>query len=120
MKKLLFLVEDDADIRESLKDFLIDEGYDVLTAENGFDALNQLRLLTDLPKLILLDLMMPVMDGVSFRTAQLLDPRLSNIPVVVTSANPQGTQKLSAMGVHDFIKKPPTLDLILEVIRKYS
>ena len=79
------MVEDDPAIRAALTDALEDEGYDVETAANGRLALERLRT-GPLPSAIVLDLMMPVMDGWDFRHAQLQDPRLRSIPVVVVTA----------------------------------
>ena len=81
----VLLVEDDAAIRESLAELLQDEGFDLLLAANGQEALEILRRGAS-PAAILLDLMMPVMDGWDFRQAQLEDPELRGIPVVVVSA----------------------------------
>ena len=85
----MLIVEDDADIRESLGDALEFYGYEVATAENGWDALRLLRSGLD-PEVILLDLVMPVMNGWQFRKLQLADPSLAAIPVVVVSASAPG------------------------------
>jgi len=83
--KAVLLVEDEPAIALSLGDALREEGLAVATAQNGLEALQLLR--NGLrPSVILLDLMMPVMDGASFREAQRRDPRLAAIPVVVLSA----------------------------------
>src|SRR5512142_2554210 len=71
-------------IREALAEALDEEGFEVLEAANGREALDKLH--AERASLVLLDLMMPVMDGWSFREAQLHDPEISNIPVVVLSA----------------------------------
>jgi CheY-like chemotaxis protein len=81
----VLIVEDDSAIRGALTDALQDEGFDVATAANGRQALERLRG-GPLPAAIVLDLMMPVMDGWDFRNAQLQDPRLRQIPVVVVTA----------------------------------
>jgi len=84
--KSVLIVEDDADVRESLVAILESEGYRVLEAENGAVALDQLR--RDVPVcLILLDLFMPTMNGWTFRDEQLRDPQLAPIPVIVISAD---------------------------------
>jgi CheY-like chemotaxis protein len=85
----VLIVEDDEDIRESLGDALELDGYDVAAAENGWEALRLLR--SGLaPDVILLDLVMPVMNGWQFRKAQLADPEIMHIPVVVVSASAPG------------------------------
>ena len=76
------VVEDDPDVREVLTEFLRDDGYDVVAAANGLEALDLLRR-EGPPSLILLDLTMPVFSGADFRARQMADPRLSEIPVVV-------------------------------------
>src|SRR5438874_8753476 len=85
-RKHILVVDDDPGIVESLKDLLEAEGYHVETASNGREALDMLRA-RQRPNLILLDLTMPEMDGFEFRDEQEWDPRFSEIPVVVISAN---------------------------------
>ncbi|HSD20132.1 MAG TPA: response regulator [Anaeromyxobacter sp.] len=82
----VMVVEDEAAIREVISLILSYEGYEIQTAVNGDDALAQLRRGGALPDLILLDITMPVMDGIAFRLTQLRDPELCEIPVVVASA----------------------------------
>jgi len=81
----VLLVDDDYAILDGVSEFLADEGFAVVPASNGVDALNQLRagLRVDA---IVLDVMMPTMDGWDFRAEQLADPGLRDIPVVVISA----------------------------------
>src|SRR3954466_3369212 len=81
----VMIVEDDADTREMLERFLELEGFDVRTAANGQLALEALQA-DGTPCVILLDLMMPVMNGWQFREVQVRDPRFSRIPVVVVTA----------------------------------
>jgi CheY-like chemotaxis protein len=83
---MILIVEDDAPIREMLVEILEDEGYPVQGASNGQEAFAALRTIPTLPKLVLLDLMMPVMDGWTFRQKQLQDPLLRGIPIIVLSA----------------------------------
>src|SRR5438445_696734 len=82
----VLLVDDDFEICDTLSQLLQDEGYSVATASNGLEALHYLRGAT-LPRLILLDLMMPVMNGWQFRHEQQRDPELASIPLVVLSAD---------------------------------
>src|SRR5947207_10140975 len=81
----VLLVDDDFAILDGISELLEGEGYRVVSASNGIDALNQLRsgLRVDA---IVLDVMMPMMDGLDFRAEQLADPSLRHIPVVVISA----------------------------------
>jgi CheY-like chemotaxis protein len=102
----VMVVEDDLDIRESLVDSLEDDGHAVIPAINGRDALDKLRNTVVRPCLILLDVMMPVMDGRTFRELQLKMPELSGIPVVLISAYQtieDLARELQAVG---YLKKP--------------
>jgi len=81
----ILLVEDDLDVREALADTLEDRGFEVITAANGLEALDLLRRV-EAPSLVLLDLMMPVMDGYEFLEAQRRDPILAAIPVAIVTA----------------------------------
>jgi CheY-like chemotaxis protein len=113
----VLVVDDDQDIRESLMDFLQDHGYTPVGAEHGLDALAKLGSSLQRPCLIILDLMMPVMDGRSFRAAQLRDPELSQIPVVVISA--QGGASTKELQVRDHLPKPLNLSALLAVLRTH-
>ena len=84
----VMVVEDDAAIRDLVIEVLAHEGFEAVGARNGEEALRRLRGGELHPSLILLDLMMPVMNGWQFREQQLRDPALAGIPVVVTSAVP--------------------------------
>ncbi|PLS79555.1 MAG: response regulator, partial [Chloroflexi bacterium] len=83
----ILVVDDDSGIREALTDILEDEGYAVRSACDGQAALDLLRQQAEPPALVLLDLMMPRMNGWQFRSEQRRDPALANIPVVVISAS---------------------------------
>ena len=109
----IFIVEDDLDTREMLGRFLELEGYDVETAANGRQALD--RLTTGLRAcVILLDLMMPVMDGWQFRRAQVQNQNLANIPVIVVSA--AGRDRLQQIHADAYLSKPVDLDELLKHI----
>ncbi len=99
----LLLVEDDSSIRFALSDMLTDEGFDVTTVVNGRDALNELRQAAP-PDVILLDLMMPVMDGWEFRVEQRADPLLASIPLLAMSADLSA--KARAIAADGYIRKP--------------
>lgn len=115
----VLIVEDDVDIRELLRELLEDQGFAVLCAEHGTAALSVLRSTATRPKLILLDLSMPVMDGFAFRSAQLADPSLADVPVLVMTAAgdvPRMDQLLAA----DALKKPMSMQSVLEAVRRHT
>lgn len=85
--RLVLIVDDDLDIRETLAETLSDHGFEVATAANGLEALTLLRGSTVRPSVILLDLMMPIMDGYGFVDQQRMeDPRIASIPVAIITA----------------------------------
>lgn len=111
----ILLVEDDPDIRQDLAEILTDEGYEVATAPHGRDALEQMRS-GPLPDLVLLDLMMPVMDGFQFRSAQLADPALADVPVVVLSGAADMLTQVHTIRARDVVRKPFRVDQVLRAI----
>jgi CheY-like chemotaxis protein len=108
-REQILIVEDETDVREALAIFFEAEGYDVLQAANGEEAL---ALLDRAPAvcLILLDLFMPVMDAWGFRRAQLADPRLAAIPVIVISADRFAAEKAESLGARGCHLKPIDFD----------
>jgi CheY-like chemotaxis protein len=116
--RLLLVVDDDPGIRESLADLLHDEGYTVMTAINGQDALTRLRASHATPCVILLDLMMPVMSGSEFYDELRNDPALAGIPVVVISADGNGPRKAKAMS-SEFIAKPVKIETVLHAVSNH-
>ena len=82
----VLIVDDDLDIRETLSDVLMDRGFEIITAANGLEALKLLRSTPLSPSVILLDLMMPVMDGYGFLEEYNKDPALTAIPVAIITA----------------------------------
>ena len=109
----VLIVEDDADIRELLSSVLVLEGYPVVTAADGAEGLEQLR--TAHPALVLLDLMMPSMDGWEFRRLQMLDPALAGVPTVILSGDGRLEAKAASLGT-SFLRKPVDLDELLSVV----
>ncbi len=115
----VLVVEDDLEIRETVMEILEEHGYEPIGAENGLEALDKLRSSGPPPCLILLDLMMPRMDGRSFRQVQLQNPELASIPVVVITAFRDMSQALQEMKVADLLKKPFNLQDLLGLTRRY-
>jgi CheY-like chemotaxis protein len=113
------VVEDDLAIRESLVELLEEEGYAVLSAPNGREALEMLRRSAplSLPCLILLDLMMPVMDGWQFRREQRSDPELGKIPVVVITA--AGEQQAASIQANLILQKPVRVERVLGAVQRF-
>jgi CheY-like chemotaxis protein len=115
----IFVVDDDAAIRTTLTDILEEEGYRVVTAADGHEALLHLRHATPHPCLIFLDLMMPTMSGWDFLSEQQNDPQLASIPVVVISAASNPTLKDPLAGATAVLPKPLELLVILETVGRY-
>ena len=111
----ILLAEDDDDLRDAMLDTLEEAGYRVVAVPNGREALIWLHETEHLPSLILLDLMMPVMDGWQFREAQRGDPRASTVPVVVLSAIGARPRIEAA----DFLKKPTKAEPLIEVVSRF-
>ena len=112
----VFIVEDDTDTREMLSRFLELEGYQVETASNGRQALDRLRGGIT-PNLILLDLMMPVMDGWQFRREQVRDADLKTIPVIVVSA--AGRERIERIDADAVLSKPVDLEELLARVSRF-
>ena len=111
----ILLVEDDSDLREATASALEESGYRVATAVNGLEGLEWLRDTEHRPLLILLDLMMPIMDGWQFRIEQRKDPALAAIPVVILSA-------MVNASMHDgdeAMQKPVKLKSLLALVARY-
>ncbi len=111
----ILVVDDDLEIGEVLCDLLRDEGYAAERAANGLDALRAL-LAGSRPDVILLDLMMPVMNGWEFREAQAREPTLAEIPVVVMTANRQVDS--AALGGCALLTKPLQLEHLLATVER--
>jgi CheY-like chemotaxis protein len=118
-QRTVLVVDDDASIRESLAELLGDEGCRVQTATNGAEALSLLRPPAQLrPCVILLDLMMPVMNGQEFYAEQQRDPALATIPIVVISADKNLALKATGIG-SEFLPKPVRLETVLGVLGRH-
>lgn len=110
----VLIIEDDSEIRESLAQVLEVEGFDVSCASDGREGLLEAR--REHPDLILLDLMMPNMDGWEFRAEQKRDASIADIPVVVVSAFGRRPEIDAAA----YIPKPCTIDDVLEAVLRYG
>jgi CheY-like chemotaxis protein len=115
----ILIVEDELPIRAVLTEILEDEGYLVVSVSNGLQALVYLRSHTDRPRLILLDLGMPVMSGWEFREEQQQDATLRGIPVIVMSALPDLDRRAGALGVAGCLDKPININALLDIVGQY-
>ena len=113
---LVLVVDDDVDSRALLALALSESGYTVDTAANGLDALRAAR--RRRPRVILLDLAMPVMDGFTFRNEQLQDDALKAIPVICVSGRHDALPAARKMRIAGCIPKPFDLDLVISSVRK--
>jgi CheY-like chemotaxis protein len=115
----IFVVDDEEMIRDSIVEFLDDNGYQGVGAADGQEALNKLAAADKLPCLILLDLMMPVMDGRSFREHQLQTPQLAAIPVVVFSAYRDVAKTANDLHAAGHLSKPVKLTDLLRTVQQH-
>jgi CheY-like chemotaxis protein len=114
-KSTVLVVDDERLIRDVLGELLRDAGYEVANAENGSVALAVLE--TRLVDVILLDLMMPVMDGLAFRARLLDNPGLANIPVIVLSASYDVVAHLGLVSPASHLSKPFDLKDVLHAVQ---
>ena len=114
-KGTILVVDDDRGAMEALSDILEYEGYQVQRAQNGLQALEHLQQMRPHPNLIILDLLMPVMDGWEFRLRQKEDPELAEVPVLVVTAI-AATAGIDAV---DVLHKPVDVDALLRTVARY-
>jgi CheY-like chemotaxis protein len=108
----VMIVDDERDIRDTLEEFFRDEGFDVATAANGAEALDQLAR-DELPGTVLLDLVMPVLGGVEVYARMQADERLKKVPVIISTSDPSRAPS----GVL-IMKKPIDLNRLLVAVRQ--
>jgi CheY-like chemotaxis protein len=116
--RTVLVVEDDHDIREAIAEVLEDNSYTSVQVSNGEEAMERLRDARKKPCLILLDIMMPVMDGREFRARQLQDPELGSIPIVVLSAHANLEEAAQELAAADYLRKPVRADRLLAAVEK--
>jgi CheY-like chemotaxis protein len=107
------VVDDDEDLREALCEALLDEGYDPVGAGDGEQALEKLR--DQSADIILLDLMMPTMNGWEFRAEMMRDPTLASIPVVVMTAASRLNHR-DELAAQAYLQKPITVKTLLDTL----
>jgi CheY-like chemotaxis protein len=113
----VLVVEDDGDVRAAVSDALEDEGYEVVGARDGVDALGHLGSGLK-PQLIILDLSMPRMTGSELGERLAREPALEQVPLVVMSAETSGRRQATAMGAWAFLKKPVNLQQLFATISR--
>ncbi len=118
--KQILIIEDATDIQLLLAKLLEGFGYSVSVANDGQEAIELLRSADVLPQLIILDLMMPVMDGYEFRAEQERDSRLAGIPVLAMTAWADVQGKAAKIGAKAYLKKPfADVQTILDTVRQF-
>jgi CheY-like chemotaxis protein len=115
----ILVVDDDSDILSLIGHIYESEGYQVDLATNGQEALDFLRASSELPSLVLLDLMMPFLDGVGFMKQVAEDSELATLSVVVMSASGEREVLKKGIDVHRYIKKPIDLDTLVNVAQQH-
>src|SRR5512139_567896 len=115
--ELILIVEDMDLLREGLREILDNEGFRVITARNGREALDQMN--TALPELIISDITMPVMDGIDFYSAVRARKEWLGIPFIVLSARSDPTDFMVSrnLGVDDYLVKPVSRDDLVTIVR---
>ena len=113
----ILVIDDDDDIRAVLAMVLDEAGFRVVTAANGREALERLRG-DPRPDVILLDLMMPEMDGYQFRAEQQRDPALRAIPTLIVTAGTV-TPRVEELGAEAILRKPVSLRRLVDTIRRF-
>ncbi len=114
----VLVVEDDANTREAMRSLLELNGYAVVTAADGSEALQRLRAGLK-PCLILLDLMMPGMDGFEFVNEKRQDPRLAAMPVVIYSGHSDARSSAARLGADGYFQKPVEVERLLTLVATY-
>jgi CheY-like chemotaxis protein len=115
---LVLVVDDDADAREALTELLQIQGFAVLAAANGREALELLKV--ENPSVVLLDLMMPVLSGWEFLRWRKAQPEAAKIPVIVTSAVIDRTAGAQAEGADAVLLKPLDIGKLMKLVKRFS
>jgi CheY-like chemotaxis protein len=113
---VVLVVDDDPDILEALSEILEAEGFEIRRARNGKEALERLE--PEPPHLILLDLMMPVMDGWEFAQRMRQRPAVADVPIIVLSADRNVGSKAADIGAVGHLAKPFELNDLLDMVRR--
>lgn len=120
-QKIILTIDDDIDMLDSISYTLEAQGYKMLTAQDGHEALNLLQSLSndELPDLILLDYNMPVLNGYEFNLARLEIPRLARIPLVLLTARGDLSPLMETIEAEAYVNKPIRQDKILQLANNF-
>jgi CheY-like chemotaxis protein len=116
----ILIVEDSPDLQILLRELLESSGYAIECTSNGKEALSLLASSKELPQMILLDLRMPVLDGIGFCLKQNSDPRLCNIPVILMSGVQDIESVRTKIKLTDFLAKPYDISDVLNMVKRHS
>ena len=114
--KSILIIEDEESIRQTLRDVFELKGFTVYSATNGAEGIRELREMPQKPCVVLLDLMMPVVNGWQFLDVQRNDPKLSDIPIIICSAYEESAKAVHPEG---FVAKPVQLATLLAAVNKF-
>jgi CheY-like chemotaxis protein len=115
----IHLIEDNPSLQQATKMALNEYGYEVITSNHGLEAIQTLNKMEVLPDLIILDLMMPLMNGFEFRKAQLADSRLAKIPVIILTANNSYLDFKEKLQAHEFLNKPVDIKDLISILENF-
>ena len=116
----ILVADDDEDIRAVLDIVLGEAGFEVETAADGVEALDRLRREGTPPGLVLVDLMMPRLDGEDFVKRMRADPALSRVPIVVMSGHHEARRRAAELGATECLVKPVELDALMAMVHRYA
>jgi two-component system, chemotaxis family, chemotaxis protein CheY len=119
MTRPLLVVDDDTDLREALEEVLRDAGFTVLGASNGREALEVLARARPLPGLVLLDMMMPVLDGLGFAKEMLEVAEWKHIPIVIFSASAGNAATAQEAGACAYLRKPVDVEVLVNTVGQH-
>ena len=117
MPRPVLIVDDDPDTRSALEAFLTDSGFDIVTAADGFEAIEKATV-GERPCAIILDDRMPLMSGLEFLTRRDADARLADIPVIFATGDPRSLAEIKRRGGTAFLK-PYDPDVLLGVVKEH-
>ncbi|MBU4305584.1 MAG: response regulator [Candidatus Omnitrophica bacterium] len=116
MKKKILIVDDEVALVFMFKEFLESKGYIVFHAPDGENALKLVKEI--IPDIIVLDIIMPKVDGFTVAKQIRYDEQLKNIPIIVLSAQQEMKELFAIEGIHDYLVKPVDQNVLLEMVRK--